>query len=297
VNIMAIVGVLLVLAGPLLTLGIWLWLRSRRDPVALVEPLDIGRVFSMTFRVFTRDGWPVVGLAAVLVGLPQIASVLLTRPYMIERTRQIAAANPANPFAAFQAMASGPLLIGMVVGLLLMTAFYVAATLYLVSRFEGAPLTIGEVLARTPGRILPAFGVGLLAYLGMLAGMFLFILPGIVLALGWSVVIPVVICENVGFLGSFRRSRELAIGSRGRILLLFVLMFLLVIVVALPGGGLMAALSRQPNMVPGMFASIWQVVSGTLLAAVQAGFVVALYIELRRIREGLSAPGLAEVFA
>lgn len=294
---MAIVGVLLVLAGPLLTLGIWLWLRSRRAPVALVEPLDIGRVLSLAFRVFTREGWPVIGLAAVLVGLPQIASVILTRPYMIERTRQIAAANPADPFAAFQAMASGPLLIGMIIGLLLMTTFYVAAILYLVSRFEGAPLTVGEVLARTPGRILPAFGVGLLAYLGMLAGMIVFVLPGIVLALGWSVVIPVVICESVGFFGSFRRSRELTIGSRGRILLLFLLMFLLVIVVALPGGGVMAALSRQPSMVPGMFASIWQIVSGTVLSAFQAGFVVGLYIELRRIRDGMTAPGLAEVFA
>jgi hypothetical protein len=294
---MAIVGALLVLAGPLLTLGIWLWLRSRRDPIALVEPLDIGRVFSLTFRVFTRDGWPVVGLAAVLVGLPQILSVLVTRPYMIERTQQLAAGNPANPFAAFEAMMSGPLLIGMVVGLLLMTGFYVAATLYLVSRFEGAPLTIGEVLARTPGRILPAFGVGLLAYLGMLAGMCLFFLPGIVLALGWSVAIPVVICESVGFFGSFGRSRELAIGSRGRILLLFVLMFLLIIVVALPGGGMMAALNRQPNMVPGTFAAAWQVISGTLLAAFQAGIIASLYVELRRIRDGMTAPGLAEVFA
>jgi hypothetical protein len=289
---MAIVGVLLVLAGPLLTLGIWLWLRSRRDPVALVEPLDMGRMFSLTFRVFTHDGWPVVGFAAVLVGLPQIAS-LLARPYLIERTQRM---NPADPFAAFRVMVSGPMLIGMVVGFLLLTTFYVASTLYLVSRFEGAPLTIGEVLARTPGRILPAFGAGLLAYLGMLAGIFLFILPGIVLALGWSVVIPVVICESAGFFGSFRRSRELAIGSRGRILLLFVLMFLLVIVVMLPSGQLMAALSRQP-MEPSLLASIWQIVSGILLAAVQAGFVAALYVELRRIRDGMTAPGLAEVFA
>lgn len=294
---MAFVGILLVLAGPLITLGVWLWLRSRRDPISLVEPLDIGRVFSLTFRVFTSSGWPVLGLAAVLVGLPQIVSVLLTRPYILERTQQIAAANPGNPFAAFQAMASGPFLIAMIIGLILMTTFYVAAILYLVSQYEGTPLAIGEVLARTPGRILPAFGVGLLAYLGMLAGTFLFILPGIVLALGWSVVVPVAICESVGFFGNFTRSRELAIGSRGRILLLFVLMFIAVIVVALPGGGLMAALNRQPAVVPGLFASVWQIVVGIVFAAFQAGLIAALYIELRRIRDGMIAPGLSEVFA
>lgn len=294
---MAFLGILLVLAGPLITLGVWLWLRSRRDPIALVEPLDIGRVFSLTFRVFTSSGWPVLGLAAVLVGLPQIASVLFTRPYILERTQQIAAANPGNPFAAFQAMASGPFLIGTIIGLILMTTFYVAAILYLVSQYEGTPLTIGEVLARSPGRILPALGVGVLAYFGIVAGMCLFILPGIVLALGWSVAIPVVICESVGFFGSFNRSRELAIGSRGRILLLFVLLFILAIVVALPGGGLMAALNRQPAVTPGLLASVWQIVTGIVFAAFQAGLVAALYIELRRIRDGLTAPGLAEVFA
>jgi hypothetical protein len=294
---MGIIVALLLLAGPLVALGIWLWLRSRRDPIALVEPLDIGRVFSLTFRVFTSDGWPVLGLAAVLVGLPQVVSVLLTRPLMLERTRQIAATRPGDPFAVFQAMASGPLLIAMIVGLVLMSAFYVAAILYLVSRFEGRPLTIGDALARMPGRILPAFGVGLLAYLGMLVGMCLFFLPGIVLALGWSVVIPVAICENAGFFGSFGRSRELAIGSRGRILLLFVLLLVLVIMVALPGGGMMAALSRQPNMTPGLFASVWRIFGGITLSAVQAGFIAGLYVELRRIRDGLTAPGLAEVFA
>jgi len=294
---MGIIGVLLVLAGPLAALGIWLWLRSRRDPVALVEPLDIGRIFSLGFRVFTPEGWPVVGLAAVLVGLPRIVSVLLMRPYMLERGRQIAAAGPGHPFAVFQALASGPFLIAMIVGLALTTIFYVAAFLYLVSRFEGTPLTAAEVLARTPGRLLPAFGAGLLAYLGILAGMLLFILPGIVLALGWSVVIPVVVCERVGFFGSFARSRQLAIGSRGRILLLCVLMMVLVILVALPGGGLMAALNRQPNLTPGIFVSAWQVVSNIVIAAVQAGIFAALYVELRRIREGMTAPGLAEVFA
>jgi hypothetical protein len=294
---LSLVGVLLVLAGPLVTLGIWLWLRSRRDPIALIEPLDIGRVFSQAFRVFTPDGWPVVGLAVVLVGLPQIASVLITQPYMLAHTQQLALANPGNPFAVFQAMLSGPMLIGMVIGFVLVAAFYVAATLYLVARFEGAPLTIGEVLARTPGRILPAFGVGLLAYLGMLAGMCLFILPGIVLALGWSVVIPVVICERVGFFGSFTRSRELAIGSRGRILLLFILVLVLVILVSLPAGGLMAALNRQPSLAPSVFASAWRIISGIALGAFQAGVFAALYIELRRIRDGMTAPGLAEVFA
>jgi hypothetical protein len=294
---MAIVVGLLFLAGPLVTLAIWLWLRSRRDPVALVEPLDIGRVFSLGFRVFTPDGWPVVALGAVLVGLPQIVSVLVTRPMMLERTQQIVTANPGNPFAVFQAMMTLPFLIVAIVGFFLMMAFYVASTIYLVSRFEGAPVSIGEALARAPSRAVAAFGALLLACIGIAAGWALFLLPGIILSLNWALIIPVISWENVGFFGSFSRSRSLAIGSRGRILVLFLLLMVAVILLSLPGGAFSAALSGRPGPAPGLFSSIWSVVFGIVLAAFQSSLFAGLYVELRRIRDGLSAPGLAEVFA
>jgi hypothetical protein len=292
----ALVTLVIVLAGPLITLAVWLWLRSRRDPVALVEPLDIGRVLSLGFRVFTPDGWPVLGLAAVLIGLPQVASVLLTRPMMLERIHQFTTANPANPFAVFEAMMTVPIMIGAIVGFLLMMTFYVTATIYLVSHFAGAPISIGEALARAPARVLPAFGAIVLASIGIVAGWMLFLLPGIILALSWMLIVPVISCENAGFFGSFSRSRWLALGSRGRILVLLLLLMVIAVLVSIPGGAFSNAFSGRPNM-PGLFASIWSVVLGIVIAAFQSSMFAALYVELRRIRDGMSNPGLAEVFA
>ena len=294
---MGMISVLLVLAGPLVTLGIWLWLRSRRDPVALVEPLDIGRVLSLGFRVFTPDGWPALALAAIFVGLPQMVSVLVTRPMVLERTRQLAGAGPANPFAAFEAMMAPSIIIGAIIGFLLMMVYYVAATIFLVSRFEGAPVSIGEAVARDPARVLPAFFAILLSAIGIGLGWVVFIIPGIVLSLNWILIVPVISCENAGFFGSFARSRSLAIGSRGRMLLLLLLMIVVMILLSLPGMLLSGAIVGHPGSAPGVFTVVWQIVFGIAIAAFQSSLLAALYAELRRIRDGMTAPGLADVFA
>jgi hypothetical protein len=294
---MGIIGILLVLAGPLVTLGIWLWLRSRRDPVALVEPLELGRVLSLGFRIFTPEGWPALLLAALLVGLPQAVSALVTRPMMIARTQQIAALHPASPFAAFEAMMSAPIIVAGIVGFLLMMTYYIATTIFLVSRFEGTPVSIGEALARTPARVLPAFFAILLSLVGIMLGWILFLVPGIVLSLNWILIVPVISCENAGFLGSFARSRSLVTGSRGRIVLLFLLLILVMLLLSLPGMLLARTMVGQMNTSPGLFVVVWQIVFGIAVAAFQSSLLAGLYVELRRIRDGMTAPGLADVFA
>lgn len=294
---MSFAMLLLFLGGPLVVLGIWLWLRSRRGPIALVEPLDIGRVFSSGFRVFGSDGWPVVALAAVFIGLPQILSVVVTKPMMVERAQQLAATNPGDPFAVFKAMWTLPFMIGMLIGFALMMVFYVASTIYLVSRYEGAPVSIGEALARTPVRAATAFGALIVACIGIGLGWVLFLLPGIILSLNWMLLIPVISCEDAGFFGSFARSRSLALGSRGRILVLFLLYMVAIILLSIPGGALSGAFGGGVPRTPGLFGSIWSVVFGIVLAAFQTSFFAGLYVELRRIRDGMATPTLSDVFA
>lgn len=295
----ALITVLILLVGPLVTLGIWLWLRARRGPVMLFEPLEMGEVLSKAFSVFTPAGWPVILLAVVLVGLPQTAYHMLVQPIVVERTQSFVATagGRPNPFAAFQALMSAPVLIGMLVEFLLLSGFYVAAFLFMVRRFEGTPITIGEALLATPSRVLPAFAAALLAYIGLLLGLVVFILPGIILALSWCVVVPVLVCEEVGFFASFGRSRWLSIGSRGRILVLLLLVFVMMVVLMLPTGAITSAFAGRTREAPTLFVSVWQFVFGVVSGSFQAAFLSALYLGLRRIKDGTSAPGLAEVFA
>lgn len=122
-----------------------------------------------------------------------------------------------------------------------------------------------------------------------------FVLPGVLLALSWSAAIPVLVCEETGIIGAFRRSRALAIGSRGRIFIAGLVMIAVTFAVTLPLTGVaMAGLGATPLSV---WAAILRIVISVPLAMIYANFMAAIYVELRTIREGQGTPALSEVFA
>jgi hypothetical protein len=75
-------------------------------------------------------------------------------------------------------------------------------------------MTLGELL-RAPAPVLGTLiAAGLVAGIGVLIGLVLFIVPGLVLLTWWAVVVPVVVVERPGLGPAFTRSRELVRGPR-----------------------------------------------------------------------------------
>lgn len=60
--------------------------------------------------------------------------------------------------------------------------------------------------APTRGRFPAAFGLSILWYLGVGAGVVLLVVPGVVLMVRWALVYPILLVENAGIIESFRRS-------------------------------------------------------------------------------------------
>jgi hypothetical protein len=289
----------LFLLGPFATLGIWLWLRSRREPAQLIEAFDIGRVMGRSFAAFGREGWPLAGLALLLVGLPQALWMTMLRAMM----PQLSAAPPgarANAqadrliglFHAFPATMIG----GMLALLLCSFLFYIAAIRFWAQRGEGRGGTPGSAIRLAPRLLLPVLAVAMLGYLGFLASLLLFVVPGVVMALNWLAAIPVMVNERTGIIEALRRSRALAIGSRGRILVAALLMLVLTMLVSLIGNVAMRGLIGDSGPASVLLIGV-QALVAILSAIVHAGFFAAVYVELRRVREGLAVPMLAEVFA
>lgn len=87
--------------------------------------------------------------------------------------------------------------------------------------------TIAGAFGGIKGRIvtiaLITIGVGI----GTVVGFIFLIVPGIILALMWALVIPVAVLEDTGLVDSIARSTELTKGSRLRILVIYLLYFFL----------------------------------------------------------------------
>jgi hypothetical protein len=162
---------------------------------------------------------------------------------------------------------------------------------------SGQDADIGAQLTKASKHAPLIFVAGVVATFAISLGTLLLIVPGVLLALAWSVGPAVGAVEGKGFLDIFRRSAELTRGSRGSLFAIAFLLGVVTIVVSLSsrvaaGGSLLAAGAAQPQLLIFMI----QPAVTACLHAVSASVYAAAYLELRGVKEGLTAGGFAAVF-
>jgi len=116
--------------------------------------------------------------------------------------------------------------------------------------------SISSAFAGMKGRILSIALIMIGTGIGIFIGFILLIVPGIILALMWALVIPVAVLEDTGLGDSISRSSELTKGSRLRILVIYILyLFLLYTFILLWEIPMFAAIGmfargHNPAMIP-----------------------------------------------
>jgi hypothetical protein len=140
-------------------------------------------------------------------------------------------------------------------------------------------------------RAWPLLVVGLAAGLAIWAGMLLLVVPGVILALGLTVVIPVVVAEDVGVSAAFKRSFALTKGSRGTIF-----GALLLLVLAMWGASLVGNLAAALNSALGAVGLLLSVVVQIAMTPLTTVLCAVAYHDLRVAKEGVDTSELAKVF-
>jgi len=109
-----------------------------------------------------------------------------------------------------------------VVGLLSTAAAFVGTTFVqgaLVEAVDGEHRSVpvdgvADLYRRSWSRLRPLVAVSILTGIGVGLGVILFVVPGIMLAIRWALVAPIVMLEGQGARAAMRRSRELVRGHR-----------------------------------------------------------------------------------
>lgn len=254
--------------------------------------LDIGAVFTRTFQV-VGSAFPTLALLALLFAvLPQAAFGYLTL--------SLTDANSADPFQMLPLLAIGA------PALLITAALFQAAVIRTTAlSLDGRAPSFGAAVATAIGHLLPIIGISIVVGLAFMLGFLLLIIPGVFLAIIWSVVIPVRVVEGKGVFASMERSRELTKGSRWMILLIGIIFFVAAWILGAIGGALgygiaMAVGGGLQGLTSPM--GLWpnQVVVSPLVAGFTSmiGSVggSVIYAELRRIKEGAGPNSLAAIF-
>jgi hypothetical protein len=142
-----------------------------------------------------------------------------------------------------------------------------------------ADLSLGETFSQAREQLSSVAVAAILAGLGIVFGLILFIVPGLILMTWWAVIIPVIVLENRSAGEAFTRSRELVKGHGWGVFGVIVLMVLLLI-----GFDIVLSLILSP-LATWLKSFVSQVVSGTLTAPFAATVLTLLYFRLRTAKE------------
>ncbi|MGB0900426.1 hypothetical protein [Halocynthiibacter sp.] len=164
---------------------------------------------------------------------------------------------------------------------------------------RGEPIDIGSCISHALTCLAPLVVLSMVTYLCVLAGAMLLIIPGLLIAAMWAVLIPAVLFEGAGFGGlgvSAYLTREYRWPIIGAGILIFGLMFVVFLVMLFAiGFNAIAAPSELLLAEPVWFVALESLVTA-VFQAISSLFSVLLYTRLKDIKEGGSG-NVEEVFA
>ena len=267
----------------------------RGDSVQRRASFDFGAVFNDAFHLMFDEWKPLVGAMLLLVVLPLTALLAFVPEEFF-----LFILGEANAGATGSILYVGIFLLGVVFLATAFVLFPAVVTILGMAGLSGRRQLLGDALRVSIQRFLPLSGAMILMTVGSLLGLAFFIVPGIILASAWYVVMGPAAVEEQGPIESLRRSWELTDGYKWSV-------FLVLIVSSILGGisaSVLEIISADLIMPSAGTRSAIASVPGLLVSALGTGvetlitsaFIVSTYHHLRVLREGTAAGEIADIF-
>ncbi len=150
--------------------------------------------------------------------------------------------------------------------------------------------SMGDLVSQAMPFILPLIGAGILSGLGVGIGLFLLIVPGLVLLTIWAVIAPVIVIEGSGVIDAFGRSRELVRGNGWPVFGVIIVAFLIALIGGLIFGGIAASIADGP-----LLRIVFSALASTITAPIGALVAAVLYYRLLALKGTPTAAPTAPV--
>lgn len=266
-----------------------------------MRPLNLGETLDASIKI-VRARWRTLAMVMIVVALPiQIANVVIisstTDTYQVGSSALTGDTASATTYSDEGAYVAGRTIIIALtfLGYLLGTvACYRAIADTYLGRVTGARASL-----RDAGRRLGAtLWLSIILVVGIVLGFVALIVPGIWLAIAWSVAYPVMLVEGTGGFGALKRSFKLVEGhwwaTCGRLLVAYILVQVITTVAALifliPAGAIVDDTSFGALVLESAANFVASLVTTPFIAAV----VMLVYFDLRVRKEGFDLALLAE---
>jgi hypothetical protein len=243
----------------------------------VLRPLGVGEILDVALAVYRAHAFALWRLVAVVVALPAALNGALA---VAEHQARDSNASSGSLFTL--------LLLVQVVSLLATFLATAAAYRLVADAYLGRAVDPAASMQFGLRRLRSVIWVSLLAGLGIFLGLLLVIVPGVYLAVAWSVAIPVLLGENARGRAALRRSRALVRGRWWPCAGVLFLSFLLAGIVAAVIGLVVAAIAGSSGNDTVLFLDqgVSSLIADTLVLPFQVAVTTVLYIDLRVRKEG-----------
>jgi hypothetical protein len=250
-------------------------------------PGSIGGVVDHAIRLYVRTlvpVFPIVLIAVVLLGIPSLL--------MAQHMQQVA----TDPQAMLRNFMTGPVLLGYLAMMVVMTVTYGALFAQIDAIARGQRLSLGAAFGAGMRASPVLLGVGIVFTLMLFVGLVLLVIPGIYV---WGVFqlafVPPVL-ERAGVFSSLGISRRLIKGNWWRasviVFVAFVIMYVLILVVGIITGvvaGFSGVAEAAAAGAQGDFLLVQQVISSVLnlfMMSFLPCVLLSVYYDLKLRNEG-----------
>jgi hypothetical protein len=144
--------------------------------------------------------------------------------------------------------------------------------------------SIGDLMRSVLPVLGPLIGAGILAGIGIAAGFFLFIVPGLILLTMWAVIAPVIVVERRGVFDAFGRSRQLVKNQGWPVFGTVVVAFLIAFVAGIVFILVADSIANGP-----IVRIVFSALASTITAPIEALVASVLYFRLLAIKGEQSA--------
>lgn len=254
-----------------------------------VTEFSVGDIIRTSFHVYFSNLPTFIPLSLIAFA-PAFAAVLI--PDSSSVNSPFVPNTDADPETVISAMVAFLVVTGRegLVGLLCGVWLQAGLAFGVVRHLRGGDPGFVETLVQSVRMLLPATFVALVVGVAWTVGLFLLIVPGVIIALVLWVAVPAAVVERCG-LRALGRSAELTNGFKGQIFGLALILILFQLVAAMIAAIMAVALAANAVVEFVIVQSVAVVLSGIWATATSV-----TYHDLRVLREGVDTRAISRVF-